>query len=119
MNTRTYVRVVFAVLGLAACSSASTTEPTTTTTLSLDSGANADPRELLRAQYASSFTDSLRAGGLTVTSDQAKCIADAFVDKFSLDEIAQVERDKVAGRSSDPDVMDRGMQVVIECLSAE
>ena len=118
IHTRTYARAVIAVLGLAACSSASTTEPTTTAS-SIDFDANPDPDKLLQEEFASSFTRVLQERGLAITADQANCMADGFLNEFDIDEIDQIRADYVAGEPDDPAVLDRGSRAIDGCLPAD
>jgi hypothetical protein len=114
MNTPTLAGVVIAVLGLAACSSASTTKPTTTTL-----GADEVKAALNAQSLARSITDSFQAKGLTITFDQAHCMANNVLDEFGTDEIVQIALDVQAGRPSNPDVGDRGLRAVARCLPAD
>jgi len=114
INTRTFAGVVFAVLGLGACSGASTSEPTTTA-FRIDFG----PEKLLRAEFVSSFTRGFRAVGLTITNDQANCMANGLLNEFGMDELDQLMRDSEAGKPGDPAVLDRGAKAIVGCLPAD
>ena len=118
INTRTHARAVIAVLGLAACGSANTTAPPTTT-LSIDSGASSDADVFTPEFVARSLRDSFKARGLTITPDQANCMAKGFLNEFGMDELEQMMRDTAAGKPDDPAVLDRGVDAVIGCLPAD
>ncbi len=114
INTRTYARPLIAVLGLAACSGASTAGRTTTA-FSIDFG----PEKLLRAEFVSSFTRGFQAVGLTITNDQANCMANGVLNEFGMDKLDQLMRDSEAGKPDDPAVLDRGAKAIVGCLSAD
>jgi hypothetical protein len=115
---RTYARAVIAVVGLAACGGASTSAPNTTAS-SIDFDANPDPDKLLQEEFASSFTRVLQERGLTITADQAKCMADGFLHEFGIVEINQIRSAYVAGKPDDPAVLDRGTRAIGGCLPAD
>ena len=114
INTRTFARALLAVLGLAACSGASMSEPTTTD-LSVDS----DPYEFVRPEFASLFSLDFQARGLTITADQANCMADGVLDEFGMDGIDEMRRAYVAGKPDDPAVVDRFTKAIRPCLSTD
>jgi hypothetical protein len=114
INTRTYARAVIAVLGLAACSNPSTAGRTTTA-FSIDFG----PGKLLRAELVSSATRLFQAEGLTITNDQANCMANGLLNEFGMDELDQLMRDSEAGEPDDPAVMVRGAKAIVGCLPAD
>ena len=118
INTRTYARALLAVLGLGACGGASTAGRTSTTS-TIDFGANPDPDKLLRSDFAGSFQRGFQAVGLTITSDQANCMADGLLNEFDRDELDQLLLDANAGKPDDPAAQDRGAKVIIRCLPAD
>jgi hypothetical protein len=118
IHTRTHARAVIAVLGLAACSGVSTSAPTTTA-FTIDFGASPDPEKLLRADFAGSFTRGFQAVGLTITADQANCMANGVLNEFSRDELDQLMLDATAGKPDDPAALDRGVDVISGCLPAD
>jgi hypothetical protein len=118
INTRTHARAVIAVLGLAACGSANTTAPPTTT-LRIDYGVSSDADVFTPEFAARSLRDSFKARGVTITPDQANCMARGFLNEFGMDELEQMLRDIAAGKPDDPDVVDRGVDAVIGCLPAD
>lgn len=118
INTRTYVRALLAVLGLAACSSASSTEPTTTA-FSINLGTGTDTEKLIRSDFADSAIRVFQAIGLTITNDQANCMADGFLNEFGRDELDQLLLDANAGKPDDPAALDRSVHVIVRCLPAD
>ncbi len=114
INTRTYARALLAVLGLAACSGTRMGAPTTTA-LSIDS----DPYEFVRPEFASLFSLDFQARGLTITANQANCMADGVLDEFGMDGIDQIRRAYVAGKPDDPAVVDRFTKAIRPCLSTD
>jgi hypothetical protein len=57
--------------------------------------------------------------GLTITNDQAKCIADGFLNEFGRDELDQLMLDANAGKPDDPAALERGAKVIVQCLPAD
>ena len=118
INTRTHARAVIAVLGLAACSSANTAEPPTTTS-SVNFGVGSDADVFSPEFVARSLRDSFKARGLTITPGQANCMAKGFLDEVGADELDQMMLDMVAGKPDDPAVLDRAVDAMIGCVPAE
>ena len=111
IDTRTYARAVIAALGLAACSNPSTAGRTSTA-FSIDLGQD----KALREEFASAFILGFRSEGLTITNDQANCMASGVLNEFGIDELAQLMRDSEAGILDDPAVVDRGEKAILGCL---
>jgi len=116
--TRTYGRAVIAALGLAACGAASTAGRTTPA-FSIDIGASRDSEKLLRADLASSAIRMFQETGITITNDEANCMADGLLKEFGRDELDQLMADSEAGKPDDPAVEERGAKAIVGCLPAD
>ena len=111
IHTRTYARAVIAVLGLAACGGAIRSAPTTTAS-SIDLGRE----KAFRDEFASAFILGFQSEGLTITNDQANCMASGVLNEFGIDGLAQLMRDSEGGMLDDPAVQDRGEKAILACL---
>ena len=111
IHTRTFARAVIAALGLAACSNPSTAGRTSTA-LTVDLGRE----KAFRDEFASAFILGFQSEGLTITNDQANCMASGVLNEFGIDGLAQLMRDSEGAMLDDPAAQARGKEVILGCL---
>ena len=101
------------MLGLAACSSGNTTAPT-----AADVETSGVEEIFNVSSLARTFTEGFAFRGVTITPDQADCMAKHFVNEFTPDEAMQLALDSEYATPNPAD-LDRGADAIIGCLPAD